>query len=116
MKRMIGGAGGDQFLRSTNMLTRAHSISCCRPEALVICCCSTGALGEASVSDVELGLVTAPTLFALEEFPEMAELLQRRFAEEGDLTLATELVNRSEGVRRTQVLPDRCASGISLTL
>ena len=36
-------------------------------------------------ADLKLGLATAPTLYAWEEHPEMAELVGRRFKREGDV-------------------------------
>jgi hexaprenyl-diphosphate synthase len=36
-------------------------------------------------TDLKLGLATAPTLYAWEEHPEMAELVARRFKREGDV-------------------------------
>jgi geranylgeranyl pyrophosphate synthase len=42
-------------------------------------------------ADLRLGLATAPTLYAWEEFEEMGPLIQRRFEGEGDV----ELVNDS---------------------
>ncbi|KAL1503138.1 hypothetical protein AB1Y20_011200 [Prymnesium parvum] len=65
---------------------------------------SSNARGEPALSDVERGLATAPTLFALEEFPEIADVIHRRFADEGDAALITRLVQRSDGVKRTQEL------------
>ena len=65
---------------------------------------STDALGKPALSDMEQGLATAPTLFAAEEFPEIAQIVQRRFGEEGDVKLVSELVGRSEGLRRSREL------------
>lgn len=50
------------------------------------------------------GLATAPTLFAAEEFPEIVEIVQRRFGEDGDVAAVSELVARSNGLRRTREL------------
>lgn len=36
-------------------------------------------------ADLKLGLATAPTLFAWEEYPEMEALINRRFKQEGDV-------------------------------
>jgi geranylgeranyl pyrophosphate synthase len=65
---------------------------------------STEALGKPALSDMEQGLATAPTLFAAEEFPEIVEIVQRRFADEGDVANVAQLVQRSDGVRRSQEL------------
>jgi all-trans-nonaprenyl-diphosphate synthase len=62
------------------------------------------ALGKPALSDMEQGLATAPTLFAAEEFPEINEIVQRRFGEEGDVATVSELVHRSDGLARTRTL------------
>ena len=41
-------------------------------------------LGKPNHADLELGLTTAPVLYAWEEFPEMGELIRRRFKSPGD--------------------------------
>ena len=65
---------------------------------------SADALGKPALSDMEQGLATAPTLFAAEEFPEIVEIVQRRFSEEGDVATVSELVQRSQGLQRTREL------------
>jgi len=62
------------------------------------------AQGKPALSDMEQGLATAPTLFAAEEYPEIAEVVQRRFAEEGDVAKVSELVERSQALQRTRDL------------
>jgi hexaprenyl-diphosphate synthase len=42
-------------------------------------------------ADLRLGLATAPTLYAWEEFEEMGPLIQRRFEKEGDVELVSYL-------------------------
>ena len=51
-----------------------------------------------------LGIATAPVLFAAERYPEMEELISRRFAHEGDVERAFELVLNSNGLDRTKGL------------
>ena len=65
---------------------------------------STDALGKPALSDMEQGLATAPTLFAAEEFPEIVEIVQRRFEHDGDVATVSELVARSGGLRRSREL------------
>lgn len=36
-------------------------------------------------ADMKLGLVTAPTYFAIQKFPELKEIIKRKCSEEGDL-------------------------------
>jgi len=45
---------------------------------------STNSLGKPGNMDLSLGLVTAPTLYAWEEYPEMGELMERKFQSPGD--------------------------------
>ena len=51
-----------------------------------------------------MGLVTAPTLLAAEQQPLLAQLVARRFSHHGDVDIAIELVQASEGVSRTMKL------------
>ena len=44
-------------------------------------------LGKPAETDLTLGLATAPVLFACEQFPELKELVQRRFAQPGDILM-----------------------------
>lgn len=50
------------------------------------------------------GLSTAPVLYAAEEFPELKELIQRKFGGEGDVASACGMVMRSQGLQRTKDL------------
>lgn len=43
-------------------------------------------LGKPAGADLELGLATAPLLFAWKKMPELGSLVGRKFAEEGDVT------------------------------
>ena len=56
-----------------------------------------------------LGIATAPVLFAAERFPEMETLISRRFAKEGDVEKAFEMVLRSDGMEETKVLAKKYA-------
>ncbi|KAF9508437.1 hypothetical protein BS47DRAFT_1365974 [Hydnum rufescens UP504] len=55
-------------------------------------------------TDLKLGLATAPTLYAWEEHPEMAQLVARRFKHEGDVEQACTLVMHSNALERTRNL------------
>ena len=46
---------------------------------------SAAALGKPNNADLKLGLMTAPALYAWEEFPEMGELVVRGFKSPGDV-------------------------------
>ena len=49
---------------------------------------SAESLGKPALSDMQQGLATAPTLFAADQFPQIREMITRRFAEEGDVATA----------------------------
>ncbi len=66
-------------------------------------------LGKPSASDLASGYLTAPALFALEERPALAGLIEREFADEGDLQQALELVRDSEAIPRTRELAENFA-------
>lgn len=46
---------------------------------------SASELGKPSAADLKLGLATAPVLFAWEQYAELGPLMERKFAEEGDV-------------------------------
>jgi all-trans-nonaprenyl-diphosphate synthase len=48
-------------------------------------------LGKPAASDLASGYLTAPALYALEERPGLARLIEREFSQEGDLDLALEI-------------------------
>eukprot|EP00472_Partenskyella_glossopodia_P003543 CAMPEP_0197516130 /NCGR_PEP_ID=MMETSP1318-20131121/1004_1 /TAXON_ID=552666 /ORGANISM="Partenskyella glossopodia, Strain RCC365" /LENGTH=408 /DNA_ID=CAMNT_0043064649 /DNA_START=335 /DNA_END=1561 /DNA_ORIENTATION=- len=54
--------------------------------------------------DMENGHATAPVLYAMDEFPELRELILRRFKNEGDAAKGLELVAKSRGIEKTQRL------------
>ncbi|KAK8121265.1 histidine kinase 3 [Apiospora kogelbergensis] len=61
-------------------------------------------LGKPAGADLELGLATAPLLFAWETHPELGALIGRKFAQEGDVARAREVVGQSDGVEKTRAL------------
>lgn len=61
-------------------------------------------LGKPAGADLELGLATAPLLFAWEHTPELGKLVGRRFSEPGDVQLAQNLVRNSDGIEKTRAL------------
>jgi len=48
---------------------------------------SSSTLGKPGGADLSLGLATGPALYAWEEFPEMGELITRKFERSGDVNL-----------------------------
>lgn len=66
-------------------------------------------LGKPSGADLKLGLATAPLLFAWRENPDLGVLVGRKFAGEGDVEMARELVLRSDGLAQTRALAQEYA-------
>lgn len=65
---------------------------------------SSDTLGKPAGSDLKSGNLTAPVLYALEEKPYLETLIDREFAQEGDLEQAIDLVLDSKGVERSRQL------------
>ena len=64
-------------------------------------------LGKPAASDLASGYLTAPALYALEERPALAGLIEREFCQEGDLDQALELVRGCEAIPRARVLAEQ---------
>eukprot|EP00474_Spongospora_subterranea_P010293 CRZ10751.1 hypothetical protein [Spongospora subterranea] len=62
------------------------------------------ALGKQAGADLSTGVATAPILFAAEQFPELDEMLARKFTNDGDKERTMDLVSKSDGVARTEEL------------
>ncbi|KAG9655540.1 terpenoid synthase, partial [Aureobasidium melanogenum] len=63
-------------------------------------------LGKPAGADLELGLATAPLLFAWKDNKELGTLVGRRFAEEGDVKRAHDLVIQSNGIEQTRAMAE----------
>ncbi|KAH3680607.1 hypothetical protein WICMUC_000227 [Wickerhamomyces mucosus] len=61
-------------------------------------------LGKPGLADLQLGLATAPILFAWKENPELGELIQRKFKNKGDVELAINEVYKHDGLNKTKIL------------
>ncbi|KAI9801683.1 MAG: hypothetical protein M1833_002365 [Piccolia ochrophora] len=66
-------------------------------------------LGKPAGADLQLGLATAPILFAWKEQEEIGALVGRKFQNEGDVARARELVSHSDGVEQTRALAQEYA-------
>lgn len=53
---------------------------------------------------MKVGLATAPVLFAARQYPQLKPLIARQFANEGDIELAMQLVQKSDGIEMTRNL------------
>ncbi|WP_017319262.1 solanesyl diphosphate synthase [Mastigocladopsis repens] len=67
---------------------------------------SIDTLGKPAGSDLKSGNLTAPVLFALEEKPYLEVLIEREFAQEGDLEQALCLIDDSQGIQRAKELAE----------
>ncbi|XP_032666618.1 decaprenyl-diphosphate synthase subunit 1 [Odontomachus brunneus] len=76
---------------------------------------SSEALGKPTAADLKLGLATAPVLFACETYPELNEMIMRRFQEPGDVEKAFELVHKSNGLQQTKFMAKKhCMEAIRI--
>ncbi len=65
---------------------------------------SAEVLGKPVGSDLKSGNLTAPVLFALEDYPQLEKFILREFAQEGDLEQTLSLVKNSRGLQRARDL------------
>ncbi|MDZ8242055.1 MAG: solanesyl diphosphate synthase [Nostoc sp. ChiQUE01a] len=65
---------------------------------------TTDTLGKPVASDLKSGHLTAPVLFALAEKPYLEVLIEREFAQEGDLEQALVLIQDSQGIQQAREL------------
>jgi all-trans-nonaprenyl-diphosphate synthase len=70
---------------------------------------STEDLGKPAGSDLKSGNLTAPVLYTLEEKPYLEVLIEREFAQEGDLEQALALVRDGRGIERSRELANHHA-------
>ena len=54
---------------------------------------SSEQLGKTAANDLKLGLATAPILFATTKFPELEDMIARRFKKPGDIERGFEFVS-----------------------
>jgi geranylgeranyl pyrophosphate synthase len=60
--------------------------------------------GKPALADLQLGISTAPVLFAAEEYNELYEIIERKFEGPGDIDYAVDVIFKSNGLERTKVL------------
>jgi all-trans-nonaprenyl-diphosphate synthase len=66
-------------------------------------------LGKPAASDLASGYLTAPVLYALEERPALAGLIEREFCEAGDLDQALAMVRGCDAIARARALAESFA-------
>nr|AYA62519.1 geranyl pyrophosphate synthase [Atractylodes lancea] len=71
---------------------------------------TSSSLGKGSLSDIRHGIVTAPILYAMEEFPELHSVVDRGLDNPADVALALEYLGKSHGIQRTRELAAKHAS------
>ena len=74
-------------------------------------------LGKPAGADLELGLATAPLLFAWKDNAQLGVLVGRKFTIDGDVEIARDLVIKSNGLEQTRALAqdyaDKAAAAVS---
>jgi geranylgeranyl pyrophosphate synthase len=60
--------------------------------------------GKPALADLQLGISTAPVLFAAERHPELYEMIERKFEGPGDVDAAAAMIRDSDGLERTKLL------------
>nr|XP_034581701.1 solanesyl-diphosphate synthase 1, mitochondrial-like isoform X4 [Setaria viridis] len=65
---------------------------------------TSASLGKASLSDIHQGIVTAPILFAMEEFPELHDIVEQGFDDPLNVKTALKYLSKSQGIERTRFL------------
>ncbi|XP_020102945.1 solanesyl-diphosphate synthase 1, mitochondrial-like isoform X2 [Ananas comosus] len=77
---------------------------------------TSAALGKGSLSDIRHGVVTAPILFAIEEFPQLREVVDRGFKNPADVDIALGYLGESCGIERTRELAKEHANRAVLAI
>lgn len=67
---------------------------------------ASASLGKPAQADMQLGLATAPILYASENVPELKSLIQRKFKEKGDVQKAVKLATSTDCVARSYDLAE----------
>ncbi|TVU07529.1 hypothetical protein EJB05_40887, partial [Eragrostis curvula] len=65
---------------------------------------TSASLGKGSLSDIRHGIITAPMLYAMEEFPQLHDVVDRGFENPANVDLALDYLKKSRGIERTKEL------------
>eukprot|EP00258_Populus_trichocarpa_P051001 XP_024467020.1 solanesyl diphosphate synthase 3, chloroplastic/mitochondrial isoform X2 [Populus trichocarpa] len=71
---------------------------------------TSASLGKGSLSDIRHGIVTAPILFAMEEFPQLRSVIDWGFDKPENIDVALEYLGKSRGIQRTRELAAKHAN------
>ncbi|XP_024199888.1 solanesyl-diphosphate synthase 1, mitochondrial [Rosa chinensis] len=67
-------------------------------------------LGKSSLSDIRHGIMTAPILFALEEFPQLGAVVEKGIDNPANIEIALDYLAKSNGIQRTRDLARKHAN------
>ncbi|MFQ6660994.1 hypothetical protein Gotur_029302 [Gossypium turneri] len=65
---------------------------------------TSASLGKGSLSDIRHGIITAPILFAIEEYPQLRAVVDKGFDNPANVDIALEYLGKSRGIERTKEL------------
>ncbi|XP_009793550.1 solanesyl diphosphate synthase 3, chloroplastic/mitochondrial isoform X1 [Nicotiana sylvestris] len=71
---------------------------------------TSATLGKGSLSDIRHGIVTAPILYAMEEFPQLRTVVDRGFDDPVNVEIALDYLGKSRGIQRTRELARKHAN------
>ncbi|KAG6581448.1 Solanesyl diphosphate synthase 3, chloroplastic/mitochondrial [Cucurbita argyrosperma subsp. argyrosperma] len=71
---------------------------------------TSASLGKGSLSDIRHGIITAPLLFAMEEFPQLRTVVERGFDNPENVDNAMEYLGKSRGIQRAKELAEKHAN------
>ncbi|KAB1222692.1 Solanesyl diphosphate synthase 3, chloroplastic/mitochondrial [Morella rubra] len=71
---------------------------------------TSASLGKGSLSDIRHGIITAPILFAMEEFPQLHTVVEQGFDDPANVDLALEFLGKSRGMQKARELATKHAN------
>ncbi|PPR85296.1 hypothetical protein GOBAR_AA35392 [Gossypium barbadense] len=77
---------------------------------------TSASLGKGSLSDIRQGVVTAPILFAMEEFPRLKSVIQQGFDNPANVDTALEYLWKNRGIQRTKELAIKHANLVAAAI
>jgi len=66
-------------------------------------------MGKATLADLNSGVITAPVLYAAQDFPELRPMIDRKFNQPGDVQRAVECIKLSNSLERANNLALECS-------
>ncbi|KAK9114244.1 hypothetical protein Syun_021041 [Stephania yunnanensis] len=77
---------------------------------------TTASLGKPSLLDIRHGIVIAPILFAMEEFPQLRTVVDRGFDGPVNVDLALEYLGKSNEIQRARELASQHAKLVAVAI